>query len=325
MEKRGWGVLALVLIGALLGAAGTLAAAENQTAVLPFTIYSQEDLSYLQKNVLEALQGSLSRQKIPVVPLKDVEPWLTQKVPTSREELRRIGRSLGADRVVYGSLTKIGQRVTLAGNLLEVEKDQPPQTFSISEEGLENVLKLVDRFSRELALKISGLEKIASVQVRGTQRIEAQAVERELKSKAGEAYRPDLLDQDLRAIFKMGYFSDARVETETVPEGKRLIFNVTERPFVKKIEFKGNKDLKEDDFRDQVTLKPFAILNLNAVNESLEKLKTFYQSKGYYNVQIAQEVQPEDKQSVIVAFNIVEGKKVYIKTITFQGLKAFKV
>ncbi len=325
MEKRGWGALALVLIGALLGASGTLAAAENQTAVMPFTIYSQEDLNYLQKNVLEALHGSLSRQKIAVVPLKEVEPWLTQKVPAGWEDLRRLGRSLGAGRVVYGSVTKIGQRVTLAGNLLEVDKDLPPQTFSLSEEGLENVLKLVDRFSKELALKISGLEKIVSVQVRGSQRIEAQAVERELKSKPGEAYQPELVDQDLRAIFKMGYFSDVRVETEKVPDGRRLVFNVTERPFVKKIEFKGNKEFKDDELRDQVTLKPFAILNLNAVNESLEKLKTFYQSKGYYNVQINQEVQSDDKQSVTVAFNIVEGKKVYIKTITFQGVKAFKV
>jgi outer membrane protein insertion porin family len=324
MEKRRWRTLALVLIGALLGTAGTLAAAENQTAVMPFTIYSQEDLNYLRKNILETLQGSLSRQKIPVTPLPEVEPWLTRQIPTSWEELRRLGRSLGADRVVYGSVTKIGQRVTLAGNLLEVNKDQPPQTFSFSEEGLENVLKLVERFSKELALKISGLEKVVSVQVRGNQRIESQAVERELKSKPGEAYQPDLVDQDLRAIFKMGYFSDVRVETETVPEGKKLIFNVTERPFVKKIEFKGNKEFKEDELRDQVTLKPFAILNMNAVNESLEKLKTFYQSKGYYNVQINQEVQPEDKQSVTVAFNIQEGKKVYIKTITFQGVKAFK-
>ncbi|MBI5585583.1 MAG: outer membrane protein assembly factor BamA [Deltaproteobacteria bacterium] len=325
MEKRGWRTLALVLIGTLLGTAGTVAAAENQTAVLPFTIYSQEDLNYLQKNILEALQGSLSRQKIPVLPLQEVEPWLTQKIPSSWEELRRIGRSLGVGRVVYGSVTKIGQRVTLAGNLLEVNKDQPPQTFSLSEEGLENVLKLVDRFSKELALKITGLEKVASIQIRGSQRIESQAVERELKSKPGEAYQPDLVDQDLRAIFKMGYFSDVRVETETVPEGKKLIFNVTERPFVKKIEFKGNKDFKEEELRDQVTLKPFAILNMNAVNESLEKLKTFYQSKGYFNVQINPEVQPEDKQSVTVAFNIVEGRKVYIKTITFQGVKAFKV
>ena len=95
-------------------------------------------------------------------------------------------------------------------------------------------------------------------------------------------------------------------------------------PSSKRLNIKGNKELKEDELRDQITLKPFAILNLNTVNESLEKLKTFYQSKGYSNVQINQTVQPEDKQSVTVAFDIVEGGKVYIKTITFEGLKAFK-
>ncbi|RPH89628.1 MAG: outer membrane protein assembly factor BamA, partial [Desulfobacteraceae bacterium] len=57
---------------------------------------------------------------------------------------------------------------------------------------------------------------------------------------------------------------------------------------------------------------------------SLEKLNTFYQSKGYYNAQINHTIQTEDPQSVTVTFNITEGKKVYIKTIDFQGLKAFK-
>ena len=324
MEMRKWGAIALGILGVLFGSTTTPAVAEDQTAVLPFTIYSQEDLGYLQKNVLETMVGSLSRQKVSLVPLKDLEPWLTQKVPSSWTELRKVGQSLGATRLVYGSLTKIGQRVTLAGNLLEVNTDRPPQTFSLTEEGLENVLKLVERFSRELTLKISGLEKIAGIQIRGNRRIEFQAVERELKSRVGEAYQPDMVDQDLRAIFKMGYFSDVKVEAEKVAEGRQLTFTLTERPFVKKIDFKGNKELKDEELRDQLTLKPFAILNLNTVNESLEKLKTFYQSKGYYNVQINQVIQPEEQQSVTVAFDIVEGKKVYIKTITFQGVKAFK-
>jgi len=145
-----------------------------------------------------------------------------------------------------------------------------------------------------------------------------------LKSKPGDAYQAEALDQDLRAIFKMGYFSDVRMETESLPEGRQVVFVVTERPFVKKIELKGNKELKEEELKDQLTLKPFAIMNLNTVNDSLEKLNNFYQSKGYYNAQINYTIQTEDPQSVAVTFNITEGKKVYIKTVAFQGLKAFK-
>ena len=309
MKGKSWGTILGVVFGVLLSGATTPAAAADRVAVLPLVIYSQEDLVYLQKNVLETLYGNLSRaEDIPGT--ADGGGTLAEQTdPFRRDELRSAGPDLGADRIVYGSLTKIGQRVTLAGNLMEVKKDQAPQTFSLSEEGLENVLKLVERFSKELSLKISGLEKIADIQVRGAQRIESQAVLREVKSKAGDAYQQEKVDQDLRAIFKMGYFSDVRVETETVPEGRKIVFVVTERPFVKKFEFQGNKELKDEELRDQITLKPFAILNLNAVNDSLEKLKTFYQSKGYYNVQINQSVQTEDNSRSSWSSKSMKGRR----------------
>jgi len=324
MKGKSWGTILGVVFGFLLAGATTPVAAAERVAVLPLFIYSQEDLAYLKKNVLETLHGDLSRQKISLVPLAEVEPWLNKPIPSAWDELRSVGKALGADKIIFGSLTKIGQRLTLSGNLLEVHSDRPPLTFSLSEEGLENILKLTERFSKELTLKLSGLQKIVSLQIKGNQRIEGQAIERELKSKPGDAYQAEALDQDLRAIFKMGFFSDVRQETEAVPEGRQVVFVVTERPFVKKIELKGNKELKEEELKDQLTLKPFAIMNLNTVNDSLEKLNTFYQSKGYYNAQINYTIQTEDPQSVAVTFNITEGKKVYIKTIAFQGLKAFK-
>ena len=324
MKGKSWGTILGVVFGFLLAGATTQAAAAERVAVLPLAIYSQEDLAYLKKNVLETLHGNLSRQKISLVPLAEVEPWLTKPIPSAWDELRSAGKDLGADKIIFGSLTKIGQRLTLSGNLLEVRGDRPPLTFSLSEDGLENILKLTERFSKELTLKLSGLQKIVSLQIKGNQRIEGQAIERELKSKPGDAYQAEVLDQDLRAIFKMGFFSDVRLETEAVPEGRQVVFVVTERPFVKKIELKGNKELKEEELKDQLTLKPFAIMNLNTVNESLEKLNTFYQSKGYYNAQINHTIQSEEEQSVTVTFNITEGKKVYIKTIAFQGAEGLQ-
>ncbi|MCJ7833107.1 MAG: outer membrane protein assembly factor BamA, partial [Deltaproteobacteria bacterium] len=153
---------------------------------------------------------------------------------------------------------------------------------------------------------------------------EALVIERELKAKAGEAYTPELLDQDLRAIFKMGFFSDVRLEVSQTPQGKAITFVVEERPFVKRIDFKGYKEIKEEDLKEQLTIKPYTVLNLNIISESLEKLTAFYQSKGYYNVQITYSTTYEDKgQAAVVVYNIVEGKKVYIKTIAFQGNKGF--
>jgi outer membrane protein insertion porin family len=300
------------------------AASGGTVALMPFTLYSQINLDYLQQNILEALSNGLSQQDIPVLSLSKTQPWLTKKIPSDRQELRAIGKQLEADFLIYGSLTKIGQRLTLNGNLLEIKSEKPPLTFSLTEEGLENILKLMERFSKELGLRILGQEKIAGISIKGNQRIEAQAIEKELKSKIGEAYTPELLDQDLRAIFKMGYFSDVKLEVNQTPQGKAITFVVEERPFVKRIDFKGYKEIKENDLKEQLTIKPYTILNLNTVSETLEKLTAYYQSKGYYNVQITYSVTYEEKgQGAVIVYTIVEGKKVYIKTIAFQGNKNF--
>ena len=228
------------------------------------------------------------------------------------------------DFLIFGSLTKIGQRMNLTGNLLDLKTEKPPLTFSLTEEGLENILRLMERFSKEVGSRILSQEKIIGISFKGNQRIEAQTIEKELKSKTGEPYIPEFLDQDLRAIFKMGFFSDVRLEVKDNPQGKLITFVVQERPFVKRVDLSGNKEIKEEDLKEQVTIKSYTILNLNTVSETQEKLTAFYQSKGYYNIRINYSVTFEDQgQAAVVVFNIVEGKKVYIKTITFQGNKGF--
>ncbi len=297
---------------------------KGKVALMPFAIHSQTNLSYLQKNILEALSDSLHKQNITVLPLSKTQPWQTQKVPTDWKELRTIGKQLEVDFLIFGSLTKIGQRMNLTGNLLDLTTEKPPLTFSLTDEGLENILRLIERFSKEVGSRISRQEKIIGISIKGNQRIETQTIEKELKSKSGEPYIPEFLDQDLRAIFKMGFFSDVRLEVNENPQGKLITFVVVERPFVKRVDLSGNKEMKEEELKEQVTIKSYTILNLNTVNETQEKLTAFYQSKGYYNIRINYSVTYEDQgQAAVVVFNIVEGKKVYIKTITLQGNKGF--
>ena len=324
MPKKIILILMVFLMGQFLNVSKVRADSEGRVALMPFTIHSQIDLAYLQKNMLEALSNGLTKQNILILPLSKTQPWLTQKIPSDWKELRTIGKQLEADFLIYGSLTKIGERMNLTGNLLDTRTEKPPLTFSLTEEGLENITKLMERFSKEVGPRILGQDRIAAISIKGNQRIEAQAIEKELKSKTGEPYIPEYLDQDLRAIFKMGFFSDVRLEVKQNPQGKLITFVVQERPFVKRIDFKGNKEIKEEDLKEQLTIKPFTILNLNTVSETQEKLTAFYQSKGYYNIRITYSVTDEDKgQAAVVVYNIVEGKKVYIKTIVFQGNQGF--
>jgi outer membrane protein insertion porin family len=322
MPKKIILILMVLLIVQFLNLSKVRADSGDKVGLMPFIIHSQTNLDYLQKNILESLSDGLKKQNITVLPFSKTEPWLTKKIPTDWNELRTIGKQIEADFLIFGSLTKIGQRLNLTGYLLNTKTEKPPLTFSLTEEGLENVIRLMERFSKEAGSRILSQEKIVGISIRGNQRIEAQAIEKELKSKVGEPFIPEFLDQDLRAIFKMGFFADVRLEVQQKPEGKWVTFVVVERPFVKRIDFKGNKEIKEEDLKEQVTIKPYTILNLNTISETQEKLTAFYQSKGYYNIRINYSVTQEDKgQAAIIVFNIDEGKKVYIKTISFQGNK----
>jgi outer membrane protein insertion porin family len=322
MPKKIIFVLMVFLMVQFLNLSKVRAESNGKVALMPFAIHSQINLAYLQKNILESLFDGLNKQNIPVVPLSKTEPWLTKMIPTDWKELRTIGIQMEADFLIFGSLTKIGQRVNLTGNLLDTKTEKPPLTFSLTEEGLENILRLMERFSKEVGSRILNQEKIIGISIKGNQRIEAQAIEKELKSKVGEPFMAEILDQDLRAIFKMGFFADVRLEVQQNPQGKWVTFVVEERPFVKRIDFNGYKEIKEEDLKEQVTIKPYTVLNLNTISETQEKLTAFYQSKGYYNIKITYSVAQEDKgQAAVVVFNIVEGKKVYIKSITFQGNK----
>ena len=81
MKGKRWGLILGVVCGLLAGGSTAPAAAAERVAVFPLVIYSQEDLAYLKKNVLETLYENLSRQKISLVPLAEVEPWLSKPMP----------------------------------------------------------------------------------------------------------------------------------------------------------------------------------------------------------------------------------------------------
>ena len=42
----------------------------------------------------------------------------------------------------------------------------------------------------------------------------------------------------------MGYFTDVQIDSEDLPQGKRLTFIVVERPVVSQIKIQGNKKIK---------------------------------------------------------------------------------
>jgi len=317
-------LLALALALLLLAPVAAQAAEAMKVAVFPFHIFSREPLTDLRDDVQKMLGNKLTALGVTVIPIDEVNQALAAAgQPLDLTLARKVAGRIGADFAITGSITKIGNRVSLDAKVLDVLGMQRPQSAFVEGAGLESISALTERIARELAVRVSGREKVAEVKIAGNRRIEGDAVKAVLKTKEGGIFSPLLLDEDLRAVWKLGYFDDVKISSADSPKGKVVTITVKEKPAVREVKFEGNKEIDTKDLQDQIGLKRFAVYKPAAVKEAEQKIIQMYRDKGYYDVKVTSQVITLPKGDLGIKFNIVEGEKVYISKIEFRGNKAF--
>ena len=160
---------------------------------------------------------------------------------------------------------------------------------------------------------------IKELGVEGVKRVQEAVVLGRVKSTVGSTFSPTLLADDIRSIFGLGFFDDVQLRVEDFEGGVKLTFVVTERPFVRDVDFVGNTKVSTTDLQEKIDLKLGSVYNPVDVQRALEKLKDFYEDEGYFEVQITPTIEKFADGDVRVAFSIVEGRQIKIDKIVFQG------
>ncbi len=160
---------------------------------------------------------------------------------------------------------------------------------------------------------------IKELAVEGVKRVQEAVVLGRVKSAVGSPFSPTLLSEDIRSIFGLGFFDDVQLRVEDFEGGVKITFVVTERPFVRDVDFVGNKKLSTTELQEKIDLKLGGVYNPVDVQRALEKLKDFYEDEGYFEVQITPTVEKFGDGDVRIAFSIVEGRQIKIDKIVFQG------
>src|SRR5438477_10315445 len=85
---------------------------------------------------------------------------------------------------------------------------------------------------------------VSSIKFTGNKKAEDDAIRLNVGSAVGEKLKAERLREDVRAIWKMGYFDD--VQAEAVEEGAdktALLFVLREKPSISKIFVQGNREV----------------------------------------------------------------------------------
>jgi outer membrane protein insertion porin family len=160
---------------------------------------------------------------------------------------------------------------------------------------------------------------ILSVLVDGNQRIEDEAILSKIKSKIGSILDPAKVAEDLRALFKTGYFEDVSVDfTSGV-----LTYKVVERKIIQELDYVGNSELDDDEIAEVIDVKAFQLLDEASIEAAMQKIQKAYEDKGFFLTQVSYKVEDLTDPPGAVKLKIIidEKKKVKIKRVRFIGNK----
>lgn len=162
---------------------------------------------------------------------------------------------------------------------------------------------------------------ISQIRITGNQRVEEEAIRVQLHSRPGVAYDPATVDQDVRALYAMGFFSDVQADLSQENGAWVLTYQVTERPEIKEVHLEGNKKIDREDLENALKVRPNTILDPTKIRRGIDEAYKLYEKKGYLDAKIDYSTEPVGSNQVIVTLKVDEGKIVRIKHLIFEGAR----
>jgi outer membrane protein insertion porin family len=127
--------------------------------------------------------------------------------------------------------------------------------------------------------------------------------------------------EDIKSIYKMGYFDDVTAEMEPQEGGIKLIYAVKEKPTIVKLDFQGNKEIEDAKLKEKIAVTVGSIADTTLIQDNAQKLELFYEDEGYWLAKIVPIVNRIGENEVSLTYQIEEGGKVRIKKIIIKGNK----
>jgi outer membrane protein insertion porin family len=167
---------------------------------------------------------------------------------------------------------------------------------------------------------------IKVIEVRGNKSISTNTILSKIKTRVGQPYQENIISDDVKRLYLLGFFSDISVETEELPEGIKVIINVVERPLLEKISFEGMRRvyIKEEKLKEQLKSKEKEYLDYVKLKEDVETIRSLYVKKGFSDTKVDYKVSiDKERNTAEVTFVVYEAKRIKIRRINISGNKTY--
>lgn len=163
-----------------------------------------------------------------------------------------------------------------------------------------------------------------SYKFEGPKNVSESAVNVHVRLRSGMKFDQRALDQSIRSLYNTGLYEFVEAQRALSNDGKKIdiSFTIVPKYRVASVVFKGNKEFSANRLKGQVSTYAGSTLSEIDVKRDADKLREFYQKKGYSLAKVGYSIERNDENGVgAVIFEIDEGQDVKIMQIRFTGDK----
>ncbi len=167
-------------------------------------------------------------------------------------------------------------------------------------------------------------QKVKKVSIQGNNNTSETVILSKIRTKVGQPFSQKLANEDLKRLYKLGFFSNISIDIEEFAGGIKVTYFVKEKPIIKELIFKGNRSFSRKKLTREVKVKVGEILDEKQLKQDQLAILKKYENKGFQKAEVNTEVSVDEKTGQsIVYFRIIENYKTRIKSLTFVGNKDF--
>jgi outer membrane protein insertion porin family len=203
-----------------------------------------------------------------------------------------------------------------------------PQPESLLSRGVPSTINSLP----EAQGRAPGAYVVEKIEFIGNRRVRSDTLRARIFTREGDAYSEETLKRDFQALWNTQFFEDVKLRVEdspSRPDGKIIIFELKERPTIRRILYVGNHSVSESDILDRfkerkVGLTVESQFDPTKIKKAEVVLRELLSEHGRQYAKVTPQYERiAASNAVILTFRVDEGPKVKVGKIHFTGNKAF--
>ena len=166
--------------------------------------------------------------------------------------------------------------------------------------------------------------KITAVYVEGLERVSDQTVRSKLEVQPGQDYDPRAVARDIRRLYDLGHFSNIKADAREEQGGLAIAYIVEEKRVIDEVRIIGSDKISPRKIRGVLTWREGDTFVPDGYDQERDAILDLYAGKGFANATVDIVAEKAGPSRVRLTYNISEGKKARIRSISFVGNDAMR-